>query len=208
MAEKTMEGFINELSSGSPTPGGGSASALAGALGASLLEMVCTLTIGKEKFKEYEAELIKTRDEVRELKSGLFLLIEKDAKAFDGIMDAFKLPKGTEEEKKKRSEEIQKVSKEATNVPLETASGCLRVMELCQNSVQKVNPNAISDIGVSTLMSYSGLEGASLNVLINIPSIKDQSFREDSEKKLKVLREKGGKLKDLLMQQIEQIIKG
>lgn len=208
MTEKTLTGFIDELSSSSPTPGGGSVSALAGALGASLLDMVCNLTIGKEKFKEHEADLVKTRDEVRSLKSKLFSLIAEDAKAFDGVMAAFKMPKGTDEEKKTRSEAIQNATKEATRVPLETASSCLRILELCKESVQKVNPNAISDVGVSSLMSHSGLEGASLNVLINIPAIKDQSFRGDSEKTLKELREKGEEWKDHLMQEIERIIKG
>ncbi len=208
MAEKTLTGFMEELSSSSPTPGGGSVSALAGVLGASLMEMVCNLTIGKEKFKEHEADLVKTREEVQTLKKRLFSLIEEDAKAFDGVMAGFKMPKGTDEEKKARSETIQSATKEATRVPLETAKNCLRILELCKVSVGKVNPNAISDLGVSTLMSHSGLEGASLNVLINTPSIKDQSFKEESERTLKELRAKAEELRSQLMPEVERIIRG
>jgi formiminotetrahydrofolate cyclodeaminase len=208
MAEKTLTGFMEELSSSSPTPGGGSVSALAGVLGASLLEMVCNLTIGKEKYKEYEADLMKTREEIQSLKTKLFSLIEEDAKAFDGVMAGFKMPKGTDEEKKARSAAIQNATKEATRIPLETAKSCLRLLELCKDSVRMVNPNAISDLGVCTLMSHSGLEGASLNVLINTPSIKDQSFKEDSEKTLKELRVKGEELKSQLMPEVEKLTQG
>lgn len=208
MAEKTLAGFMEELSSSNPTPGGGSVSALAGVSGASLLEMVCNLTIGKEKYKEFEADLIKTREEIQSLKTRLFSLIEEDAKSFDGVMAAFKMPKGTDEEKKARSEAIQNATKEATKIPLETAKNCLRILELCMESVEKVNPNAISDLGVSTLMSHSGLEGASLNVLINTPSIKDQAFKEDSEKTLNEVRTKGRDLRDQLVPKVEKLIQG
>ncbi|MEW5805867.1 MAG: cyclodeaminase/cyclohydrolase family protein [Acidobacteriota bacterium] len=208
MTEKTLKGFLEELSSSNPTPGGGSISALAGAIGASLLEMVCGLTIGKEKFKKYEEELIGVRGKAAELKIECFSLIEKDAEAFNNVMASYRMPKGTDAEKKARSEAIERATCEATRVPLETARLCLEVLKHISSSIAKVNPNAISDIGVGALLAQSGIEGAALNVIINVPSIQDQLFREESEKKIMAVRNKGKALKEDILNQVEEMIKG
>lgn len=208
MAEQTLSGFLDELSSSSPAPGGGSVSALAGAIGASLLEMVCGLTIGKEKFKEHEEELIGIKSKAEELKEHCFALIEKDAGAFNKLMESYRMPKATDEEKAKRSEAIAKANLEATEVPLETAQRCLEVLRHIFSVVAKVNPNAISDIGVGSLLAQSGIEGAALNVMINLPSIKDQAFKEESEKKIEEIKGEGRKLREEIMKKVEKIIKG
>ena len=206
MDEKTLKGFLDELASLSPTPGGGSVSALAGSIGASLLEMVCALTIGKEKFKQYDAELSGVKAEAAEMKSVLFALIEKDARAFDMVMESFRMPKSTDDEKMSRSEAIQKATCEATKVPLETAWRCLDILKKISSVVEKVNPNAVSDIGVGALLAQSGMEGAALNVFINLPSIKDQAFREDSEKTIHAIRNEGRALKESVLKKVEEMI--
>ncbi len=205
--EKTLKGFLDELASSSPTPGGGSVSALAGSIGASLLEMVCSLTIGKEKFKQFEGEVTAVKTEAGALKMKLYDLIEKDTKAFDMVMESFRLPKGTDEEKQKRSEAIQQATREATNVPLATAQGCLEILRKIASIVEKVNPNAISDIGVATLCAHSGSEGAALNVYINIPSIKDQSFKEDAEKRIEEIRKESRALRETIVEQVEKMVR-
>ncbi len=205
--EKTLKGFLDELASSSPTPGGGSVSALNGSIGASLLEMVCSLTIGKEKFKQYEGEVAAAKAEAEALKTKLYDLIEKDARAFDIVMESFKMPKDTDEEKQRRSVAIQQATREATNVPLETAQGCLEILRKIASIVEKVNPNAISDIGVAALCAHSGSEGAALNVYINIPSIKDQSFKENSEKKIEAIRQESKTLREAILEKVEKMVR-
>lgn len=172
----TIQPFLDELAGGTPTPGGGSAAAAVGAMGAALVSMVCNLTIGKEKFAVVEAQMKNTLARSETLRAELTQLIDEDAAAFNAVMAAFQLPKTTDEEKAVRSEAIQAATQKATLTPLATARACAEVIELGQLAAEKGNPNAVSDAGAGVAFAQAGLKAAALNVLINLPSIKNKAF--------------------------------
>ena len=188
LIEMKLKDFIEELSSDSPAPGGGSVAALAGALSSALSSMVCNLTIGKEKYKDVEYDMEKILDRVENIRGRFMELIDRDTEAFNRVMDAFKLPKNTEEEKKVRKEKIQEALKEAALVPLETARLCAEMIELCREIAEKGNKNSITDVGVSAIMAKAGLESAILNVKINLKSINDEKFIESLLYEIDVLK--------------------
>ena len=172
----TIQPFLKELASAAPAPGGGSAGAAAGAMGAALVSMVCNLTIGKEKFAAVETELKEVLAKSEALRAELTQLVGDDTEAFNMVMAAFRQPKETDAEKAVRREAIQAATKQATLVPLATARACGGVIELSQVAAEKGNPNAVSDAGAAASCAQAGLKSAALNVLINLPSIKDEIF--------------------------------
>ena len=179
MLNLTVNDFLEQLASAAPAPGGGSASALAGALAAALVNMVANLTEGKEKFaadEEYMSQLIQAAAVVRRQ---LAELMEEDTLAFQQVMAAFKLPRETAAEKEHRQARIQATMIHAAQVPLKTAETALRVLELSQIAAEKGNPSAVSDAGVAALLGQAAVEGAALNVKINLGSIKDQAAKSD-----------------------------
>jgi formiminotetrahydrofolate cyclodeaminase len=171
-----LQAFLNELASGMPTPGGGSAAAAVGAMGAALVSMVCNLTIGREKFAGVEAQMKETLARSETLRAELSQLMTDDIEAYQAVMAAYRLPKGTKEEKAARTEAIQAGLKQATLTPLATARACAEVIELGQFVVESGNPNAASDAGAGAACAQAGLKAATLNVLINLSSIKDEVF--------------------------------
>jgi len=188
LIEMKLKDFIDELSSDSPAPGGGSVAALAGALSSALSSMVCNLTIGKEKYKDVEYDMEKILDRVEDIRERFMELIDRDTEAFNRVMDAFKLPKNTEEEKKIRREKIQDALKGAALVPLETARLCAEMIELCKEIAEKGNKNSITDVGVAAIMAKAGLESAILNVKINLKSINDENFIESLLYEIDILK--------------------
>jgi formiminotetrahydrofolate cyclodeaminase len=172
----TIQPFLDELASDAPAPGGGSAGATVGAMGAALVSMVCNLTIGKEKFAPVEAELKEVLAKSEALRAELTQLVVDDTEAFNMVMAAFRRPKETDTEKEARREAIQAATKQATLVPLATARACAGVIELSRVAAEKGNPNAASDAGAAASCAQAGLKAAALNVLINLPSIKDEAF--------------------------------
>ncbi len=181
----SVQALLDELAGSSATPGGGSAAALAGAMGAALLSMVCNLTIGKKRFAAVEGELRDTLEKAESLRRQLTGLAEADTHAFDQVMAAYRRPKETEEEKAARQAAIQRALQGATQVPLETATACAAVVNLTAQVASKVNPNALSDAGAAALLAEAGLRGAQLNVGINLSSIRDPDFVQEKQKYLK-----------------------
>lgn len=171
-------GFLSELASNSPTPGGGSVAALAGSLGAALSSMVCNLTIGKEKYADVHLEIKDTLKKSEQLRKELIKLIDEDTEAFNDVMKAFKMPKETEEQKETRKQAIQKGYKTAAKVPLETAKACEKILDIAMVVAEKGNKNSITDAAVSALMAQAGVKSAILNIKINLGSIKDDEFVE------------------------------
>ncbi|HEX16838.1 MAG TPA: methenyltetrahydrofolate cyclohydrolase, partial [Thermoplasmatales archaeon] len=167
LVDMRLRDFVDELSSDSPAPGGGSVAALAGALSSALSSMVCNLTIGKEKYKDVEHDMERILDRVEDMKRRFMDLIDRDTEAFNKVMEALKLPKETDEEKRIRKEKIQDALKGAALVPLETARMCAEMIELCKEVAEKGNKNSITDVGVAAIMAKAGLESAILNVKIN-----------------------------------------
>jgi len=176
LASMKINSFISELASNSPAPGGGSVAALSGSLGAGLTSMVCNLTIGKEKYADIQDDIKKVLKQSEKLRKRLEELIDEDTNAFNDVMKAFKMPKETEDQKKKRSEAIQKGYKTAAQVPLDTARTCAEILDVAKVAAEKGNVNSITDAAVSALMAQAGVIGAILNVKINLGSIKDEAF--------------------------------
>jgi len=199
LTDKKVSNFLGELASNSPTPGGGSVAALAGALGAALISMVGNLTAGKKKYKNIEEDIKKIVSSSEKLRYELSQLIEEDVKAFNNFMATYKMPKETEDEKRMRTEKIQEALIEAAKVPLKTAYKCLDIMILSREVAEKGNVNLISDVGVAVLMAEAALESAVLNVKINLRMIKDEKVRTELSSSIEeiLLKEKGQKEKVL-----------
>ena len=178
-----LSDFLNETASGSPAPGGGSVSALAASLGAALASMVCRLTIGKKKYADVQSEMENILMQSEALRSQFIALIDEDTSAFNNVMAAYGLPKETDEQKASRLTEIQAAMKSATFVPLNLMGLCIESLKLVKILVDKGNQNSISDAGVAALMLQAGCEGAALNVNINLASLIDTDFIEQTKTK-------------------------
>ncbi len=190
LTELKVEEFINELGSNAPAPGGGSAAALAGSMGAALGAMVASLTVGREKYKDNEELMQSVLKEATEYKEELLEYINKDTEAFNQVSAVFKMPKDTEEEKLARKEAMAKALKNATIVPYEVMVICKKALLVIEKSVGKSNVNASSDLAVGALSLKTGAQSAWLNVLINLSSIKDEVFvNEYKEKGSQILKE-------------------
>jgi len=196
MESMGIKEFLDELSSGSPTPGGGAASALVGSVAASLSSMVANLTIGKKKYLEYENEMKNIVSRAKDLRDRLLKLMDEDVVVFNKIMDAYKLPKNTDEEINIRKLKIEDASKKACEVPLNTAKLCLEVMNLAAVVVEKGNKNAVSDGACSAYFSDAAINGALMNVKINLKNISDEKFKEEMNNEIENIKnESKNKLK-------------
>ena len=169
--EKSLQNYFDELASNSPTPGGGNVSALCGALSASLGAMVCGLTIGKKKYAEVEAEMVELKGKLETAQKEFFELGQKDNNAFDLVMDAFKLPKETDEQKAERSKKIEEATIGAGMVPAAVVKKCHEILPWIKTVVEKGNKNSLSDAGVAAKLISTAAYGAYLNVLINCSSL-------------------------------------
>lgn len=191
LAEMSLEEFSQVLGSNAPAPGGGSVAALSGTVGADLVSMVCGVSIGKEGCEAFDAEFNATLPKAKKLSKSLLKRVDLDTQAFNAVMAAFKLPKLSDEEKKKRTEAIQRGYKQAVQSPLNIARESLEVMRLADKLFGKSNPNALSDLGVATKQAHAGLQGAVMNVKINLPSIKDDKFRSATNSEVSSLLKEG-----------------
>ncbi|WP_341326452.1 methenyltetrahydrofolate cyclohydrolase [Methylotuvimicrobium sp. KM2] len=187
--DKSLKTYLDELASKAPTPGGGCAAALMGAQATALVGMVCNLTIGKPKYAEVEAEMRVLLDKSETLRERLTGMIKADVDVFDRLMACYGMPKETEAQKAVRSEAIQAVLEEATEVPLECARACFEAIELSRIAAEKGNTGVISDAGVAVMSAYAGLKSAALNVYINVGSLKDKEFAERKTQDLESILE-------------------
>jgi glutamate formiminotransferase/formiminotetrahydrofolate cyclodeaminase len=184
LQEIKVREFIEELASDAPAPGGGSVACVNGAMAAGLGAKVSRLTIGKKKYAEVEELFQKNLPELDKLHEELTNLIDEDANAFNGVMAAFKLPKGTEEEKIARANKIQEEYKVAASVPMKTVRACKKVLDILLELGTKGNTSTASDMAVAALNALIGLRSAAMNVEINLPSIKDEKFRNNAKSEL------------------------
>lgn len=174
LVKMTVKGFAEETSRESPAPGGGSVAAYMGALGAALGTMVANLSSHKPGWDDRWEEFSRWADKGQALSSELLVLVDEDTRAFNKIMEAFGLPKKTDEDKRLRSEAIQAATLFATQVPLQTMQAAFGAFELCQAMAEFGNPNSVSDAGVGALAARAAVLGAGLNVKINAASLKDR----------------------------------
>ena len=206
-----LKDFLDELSSSSPAPGGGSVSALAGAAGCSLILMVGNLTIGKKKFKllslEKQDEYQKSIEKFNYHKEKFVELIDKDTEAFNLLMKAYKMSKNTSEELVKRQFEIEKATLGCIKVPLEVSLLGLETIKELGKLIENSNKNTISDQGVSVLMLHSAIEGACMNVLINLPGLEDEKQVNDYKKIIEDILSESTKIKDQLLKEIRYLLK-
>ncbi|QSA97693.1 methenyltetrahydrofolate cyclohydrolase [Methylococcus sp. EFPC2] len=176
LKDRPIQQFLDELASKAPTPGGGGAAAIMGAMGASLVAMVCNLTLGKKAYEAVEDDIKAALQASEALRARLTDMIRADAEAFDLVMGAYGLPKESDEEKAARSAAIQDALKVATDVPLACAKACAEVIELSRAVAEKGNKNVVSDAGVAVLAGYAALKSAALNVYVNTNAIRDEHF--------------------------------
>ena len=179
LVDLTCTGFCDETASESPAPGGGSVSAYMGALAASLGTMVANLTGGKAAYDDEWEKFSDIAVKGQALKTELLHLVDEDTNAFNKIMNAFGLPKKTDEEKAARTAAIQEATKFATEVPFHTMQKSFEAFEVCRAMVEWGNPASVTDGGVGALAARSAVMGAHLNVKINASSLKDETFKND-----------------------------
>ena len=186
---KNLQEYFDELSSSSPTPGGGNVAALCGALASSLGTMVCNLTIGKKKYADVEQEMISLKNKLEIYQKEFFELAQKDNEAFDKVMEAFKLPKGSDEEKEVRNSKIEEATINAAEVPSEVIRKCYELLPLLKTIADKGNKNSLSDAGVAIALTRTSVQGAYLNVLINCTSLNNQTIAEEIRKRANIIFE-------------------
>ena len=172
----TLRGFANELSMDSPAPGGGSVAALCGALSAALTAMVANLTVGKKEYEDARPAMVATAVRAQQLKDALLEAVDSDTRAFNKVMDAFRLPKTTPEQAEEKDRAVEEANKEATLVPLEVLEKSVEAVALAGKAAAKGNRNSVSDAGVAGLAGHAAGEGAYYNVLINLAGIRDLAF--------------------------------
>lgn len=186
LTELTVKGLLAETAGDAPVPGGGSISALNGAIAAALAEMVANLTIGKKKYADVQDEMAEITKSVAALQKELVLDVDRDSEAYDGVSQAFKLPKETDEEKAIRSAAIQENTKKAALVPMEVARRASALLPSIEAVVARGNQNAVTDGCVAMMCARVAVVGALFNVRINLTSIKDEEFvarlREEADR--------------------------
>lgn len=179
----TCEEFVDVLASKAPVPGGGGASALVGAIGMALGNMVGSLTVGKKKYADVEADIVALKEKATALQADFLRLVEADAEAFEPLAKAYGMPRETEEEKAEKARVMAIVLKDACAVPMEIMEKCCEAIDIIAEFAAKGSALAISDAGVGAAFCKAALEGASLNVYINTKSMKNREYAEELNKK-------------------------
>ena len=200
-----LSGFLGELASDSPTPGGGSVAALCGALGAALNSMVANLTIGKKKYVDVEEDMKKALAGAETLRLELTQMIDEDAVAFDKVMVALKMPKETDAEKASRKTALQQSLVDAATVPLAVMEMCVGVIRMAKPVAEHGNVNAVSDAGVAALVARAGVHAAGLNVRINLGGIRAEEHQEFAAKAKRAIIDLGGEA-DLACEEVMEIV--
>ena len=175
--------FVEVLASKAPVPGGGGASALVGAIGTALGNMVGSLTVGKKKYADVEEEMYELKGKADALQKELLHLIERDAEVFEPLSKAYGMPRNTEEEKAEKARVMEIVLKDACSVPMEIMERCCEAIDLIEVFAEKGSTLAISDAGVGATFCKAALEGACLNVFINTKSMKNREYADELNKK-------------------------
>lgn len=196
--------FANELSMDSPTPGGGSTAALCGALSASLSSMVANLTVGKKSYESVDQEMRESAIKAQVYKDELLRAVDEDTRAFDRVMDAFRLPRATDEQAREKEAAVETASKDATLVPLAVLEKCVPLLELAGVVAAKGNRNSLSDAGVAGLLAGAAAEGAYYNARINLANIRDDVFKEDIRQRADALLKRVAELGDALRDHIRK----
>jgi len=185
--QKSIQTYLDEISSNSPTPGGGNVSAFSGAVACSLGIMICNLTLGKKKYAEVEAEMLSVKDKLTGLKDEFIRLAGEDNLAFDQVMDAFKLPKETDEQKTFRQQKIDEATLHAADIPGNVIQTCAETIQYLKVTANKGNQNGVSDSAVAISLLQTAAQGAFMNVLINCTSLSNKTAGNEIIKRWEVV---------------------
>jgi len=196
---ETLARFLDDLASSAPTPGGGTAAAVAGAMGASLAEMVTALTLAREKYASAHETMREIGSAAADSRVELLTLAREDSEAYDEVVAARRLPKGTDAEKAARDEKLARANLRATEVPLRTARAAARLLEALPDLAEKGNPNAASDAGTAATLLEAAVQGALLNVAINLAGIPDARVAEAIRRESETLQVDAGRLRDRVL---------
>ncbi|MDF3004799.1 MAG: methenyltetrahydrofolate cyclohydrolase [Oscillospiraceae bacterium] len=202
LVDRTVTGFIDLMASSEPAPGGGSAAALQGALGTALTAMVCALTIGKKKYADVQELITATQQEAITLKNRYLDVIDRDTEAFNGVSAVFAMPKDTDEQKQARTQAMQTALKACTQTPFEMMQLAYDSLKLTQSIVGRSNASAASDLGCAALSLKAAIQGAWLNVLINIGGITDEAFANQYRQEGQALMAQALPLADSIYQEV------
>jgi len=207
LLDKNLREFVNELSVDSPAPGGGSTAALCGALSSALSSMVSNLTVGKKDYEDVQDEVKKWAITAQELKDEFLRIVDLDTLAFNKVMDAFRMKKKTDEQKKEREAAVQEATKEATLVPFSVLEMSLKALELARYVALHGNKNSVSDAGVAGLTAQTAAEGAYYNVIINLPNIQDRQFKAKMRRRATTLKNKSIRMGDEIREIVRKEMK-
>lgn len=202
LVDKKLEEFLDDLASSSPAPGGGSVSALLGALSSALTSFVCRLTENKKGYEDVKEEMEKVLEESESIRKRVTGLIDEDTNVFNDVMVALKMPK----EDVGRPKKLQEAMKKATEVPLKTMRECYKILELAKIIAEKGNVNSVSDAGMAALTASTGVLGGSLNAITNLKYIKDNEFVEKTTEEVTDLTRKASDLNKEIMRIVTQKI--
>ena len=202
LADLPIQKFLSDLASSAPTPGGGTAAAVAGAMGAGLAEMVTALTLAREKYASSHEAMRPIAQAAAAAREDLLALAREDAQAYDEVVAARRLPKDTDEQKARREERISAANRSAAEVPMRTARVAARLLEAMPVLAEKGNPNAASDAGAATLLLEAAVQAALLNVAINLPGVSDPAFVEAMLREAAELAAETGRLRLRVLERI------
>lgn len=186
LAKLALEEFCDRLADGRPTPGGGSAAAVAGAMGCGLVAMFCKLTANRKQYSAVREEMSTAAAYADQWRGQLLQLAELDSKAFEKVLAAIRMTRDTEAKKAARRQAIDEATLEATGVPMQTAAACVAVMERVPSLAGRGNPNALSDLKVGLELLWTGFQGALANVEINLPALAEKEATTLQEETLKL----------------------
>ena len=198
-SKRDLSGFFSDLASDAPTPGGGTAAAVAGAMGASLAEMVVALTLSREKYASAHEVVRPIGATAARARTEFLELAREDAEAYDAVVNARRLPKDSEEDKERRNRAIAAANRRATEVPMRTAELAVRLLSTLPDLVESGNPSAASDAGSAALLLEAAAQGALLNVAINLPGVSDAEFVGRMQRETTDLQENAQRLRSQIV---------
>ncbi len=207
-SDLTVSQFLDVLASKEPVPGGGSGAALAGALGAALISMVCNLTIGKKGYEAVDKDMRDLLAQSEAIRKELPQLLEADTQVYGSVMAAYRMPRATEEEKRARDALLQERYRQAAEVPLKIAERCAAVVSLALPAARMGNKWAVSDAGVGALLGEAAMHSALLNVEINLASIQDAAYVAEARRHMAEIAGTTSGTKDQVMEIVHRTIGG
>ena len=199
-----LQKYVSDAASRKPAPGGGSVSALAGALAAAMGEMAANFTVGNEKFASVQGEIEAALGQLAQCREKLLSLMDADVEAYEAVSAAYKMPRKTPEAKAARAEAVQHAFKEAMKVPLDIMRQCARVADVSAGLADTANPNLITDVGVSAILAEAACAAAKLNVEINLKSLTDRCLAQNTAREIEDVMENTARRRTQVARKVQE----